>query len=169
MENSTPGALSFRLINGTIDITISIGKSSRPGRITRETMAMSKGDGCCGGAQFADLEPASQAEFLAALAQEARLLEFSLEGEDAESSAIGKRLRLALESALDADGPDEAREARDELEEALTGARSAGLRLSAQLSEVDVDGILGTMKMRVLSTVLAPPAPSPAQAHAMNT
>ena len=26
------------------------------------------------------------------------------------------------------------------------------------LSEVDVDGILGTMKMRVLSTVLAPPA-----------
>lgn len=128
-------------------------------------MAMSNG-GCCGGDQFADLEPGSQAEFLAALAQEARLLEFSLEGEDAESRTVGARLQRALENALDADGPDEVRDARDELEEALAGARAAGLRLSAQLGEVDVDGILGTMKMRVLSTVLAPPAP--ATAPAMN-
>jgi hypothetical protein len=50
----------------------------------------------------------------------------------------------------------------------LTGARDAGLRLSARLSEVDVDGILGTMKMRVLSTVLAPPAQAQAQAQAMS-
>ena len=45
------------------------------------------------------------------------------------------------------------------MEEALTGARDAGLRLSAQLSEVDIDGVLGTMQMTVLSTVLAPPQP----------
>ena len=119
---------------------------------------MSKGSGCCGGNVFTDLEPARQAEYLAMLAQEARLLEFSLEAEDTESRRIGDRLQRALESALDADGPDEAEVARGELEEVLTGARAAGLRLSAQLSEVDVDGILGTMKMRVLSAVLAPPA-----------
>lgn len=121
---------------------------------------MSNGGGCCGGNVFTDLDPARQAEYLAMLAQEARLLEFSLEAEDSDSRRIGDRLQRALESALDADGPDEAEGARDELEEVLTGARDAGLRLSAQLSEVDVDGILGTMKMRVLSTVLAPPAPA---------
>jgi hypothetical protein len=125
---------------------------------------MSNEGGCGGGNLFTDLEPARQAEYLAMLAQEARLLEFSLEGKDPDSVRIGDRLQRALESALDADGPDEARGARDELEEVLNGARAAGLRLSAQLSEVDVDGVLGTMKMRVLSTVLAPPA----QAQAMS-
>lgn len=126
---------------------------------------MSHEGGCCGGNVFIDLEPARQAEHLAMLAQEARLLEFSLEGEDSESRRIGERLRRALESALDADSQDETESARDELEEVLTGARDAGLRLSARLSEVDVDGILGTMKMRVLSTVLAPPS----QAQAVST
>ena len=115
--------------------------------------------GCCGaGNLFTTLEPAKQADYLAMLAQEARLLQFSLEAGDTESRRIGDRLQRALESALDADGPDESESARDELEEVLTGARAAGLRLSAHLGEVDVDGILGTMKMRVLSTVLAPPA-----------
>jgi len=123
---------------------------------------MSHKGGCCGGNVFTGLEPARQAEYLAMLAQEARLLEFSLEGEDSESRRIGDRLQRALEGALDAEGPDETEGARDELEEVLTGARDAGLRLSAHLSEVDVDGILGTMKMRVLSTVLAPPAQSQA-------
>lgn len=123
---------------------------------------MSNKGGCCGGNVFTELEPARQAEYLAMLAQEARLLEFSLEGEDSESRHIGDRLQRALEGALDAEGPDETEGARDELEEVLTGARDAGLRLSAHLSEVDVDGILGTMKMRVLSTVLAPPAQSQA-------
>ena len=119
---------------------------------------MSIEGGCCGGNLFTHLEPTRQAEYLAMLAQEARLLEFSLEGKDDESRRVGDRLQRALENALDADGPDEVRGARDELEEVLTGVRDMGLRLSAHLSEVDVDGILGTMKMRVLSTVLAPPA-----------
>jgi hypothetical protein len=116
-------------------------------------------EGCgCAGNLFTGLEPAKQAEYLAMLAQEARLLEFSLEGEDSESRRIGDRLQRALEQAIDAEAPEESRGARHELEEVLTGARAAGLRLSAELSEIDVDGILGTMKMRVLSTVLAPPS-----------
>jgi hypothetical protein len=120
---------------------------------------MSNEGGCCGGVNvFTRLEPAKQAEYLAMLAQEARLLEFSLEAEDRDSTRIGDRLQRALERALDAEGPDETNGARSELEEVLTGAREAGLVLSANLGEVDVDGILGTMKMRVLSTVLAPPA-----------
>ena len=115
--------------------------------------------GCCAaGNLFTGLEPAKQAEYLAMLAQEARLLEFSLAGEDASSARIGDRLQRALEHAMDAEGPEDTRGARDELEEVLSGARDAGLRLSAQLSEVDIDGILGTVKMRVLSTVLTAPA-----------
>jgi len=115
--------------------------------------------GCCGGNLFIGLEPAKQAEYLAMLAQDARLLQFSLQGEDSESRRIGDRLQRALEQAIDAEGPDETEGAQRELEEVLTGAREAGMQLSAEIGEVDVDGVLGTMKMRVLSTVLAPPSP----------
>ena len=120
---------------------------------------MGNGGGCCSGNLFIGLEPAKQAEYLAMLAQEARLLQFSLQGEDPESRRIGDRLQRALEQAIDADGPDEAEGAQRALEQVLTGAREAGMQLSAEIGEVDVDGVLGTMKMRVLSTVLAPPAP----------
>lgn len=117
-------------------------------------------EGSCGGGNlFTMLEPARQAEYLAMLAQEARLLEFSLGGEDSHARSIGDRLQRALERALDAEGPEEAQGARDELEDVLAGARNAGLHLSAELGEIDVDGVLGTMKMRVLSTVLAPSQP----------
>jgi hypothetical protein len=115
--------------------------------------------GCCGGNPFAKLQPAKQAEYLTMLAQEARLLELSLEAADPDSTRIGDSLQRALERAIDAEGDDEARGARDELEQVLIGARDAGLHVSAQLSEVDVDGILGAMKMMVLSTVVAPRAP----------
>jgi hypothetical protein len=141
-------------------LEINNGTSDRPDRGIGQHggKTMGNGTGCCAaGNLFTDLEPARQAEYLAMLAQEARLLEFSLESADTASTRIGDRLQKALEHAMDADGPDEERGARDELEEVLSGARDAGLRLSARLSEVDVDGILGTMKMRVLSTVLAPP------------
>ena len=119
---------------------------------------------CCGadaGNLFKRLEPAKQAEYLAMLAQEARLLQFSLAGEDSDSRRIGDVLQRALEHAIDADGPDETQGAQRELEQVLTGARLAGMQLSAEIGEVDVDGVLGTMKMRVLSTVLAPPAATP--------
>lgn len=114
--------------------------------------------GCCGGNLFSELEPARQAELLAMLAQDARVLQFSREVEDAASRSVGDRLQRALENAMDAEGTDEARRARDELERSLAGARDAGLRLSAQLGELDVDGVTGSMKMRVLATVLAPAA-----------
>ena len=107
---------------------------------------------------FTGLEPAKQAEYLTMLAQEARLLEFSLEAEDADSTRIGDHLQHALEHAIDADGPDETHGARHELEECPDRRARRRDALSAELSEVDVDGVLGTMKMRVLSTLLAPPA-----------
>lgn len=123
-------------------------------------MTQNKAMGCCGaGNLFTTLEPAKQAQYLAMLAQEARLLQFSLAAEDSDSRRIGDGLQRALERAMDADGPDEASGAQRELEQVLTGAREAGMQLSAELGEVDVDGVLGTMKMRVLSAVLAPPAP----------
>lgn len=120
---------------------------------------MNSDNGCGGGTRFASLEPAKQAEYLAMLAQEARLLQFSLESEDPVTSRIGDRLQRALEQAMDADSPDEAEGAQRALEQVLTGARDAGMVLSAELGEVDVEGALGTMRMRVLTTVLAPPQP----------
>ena len=116
--------------------------------------------GCGGGSPFTMLAPAKQAEYLAMLAQDARLLQFSLEAEDAATQRIGDSLQRALEQAMDAEGPDEAQGAQRKLEQVLLGARQAGMQLSAELGEVDVDGVLGTMKMRVLTTVLAPPPPA---------
>jgi hypothetical protein len=123
-----------------------------------EGNAMGSDGGCCGGNLFAGLEPAKQAEYLAMLAQEARLLQFSLESDDAPTKRVGDGLQRALEQAMDADGPDETQGAQRQLEQVLTAAREAGMKLSAQVDEMDVDGVLGTMKMRVLTTVLAPPA-----------
>lgn len=108
----------------------------------------------CGVTPFTALEPERQAEFLAMLAQQARLLRFSLEGGDSDARRIGDRLQRALEQAMDAESAGEIHGAREELQSALAGARDAGLRLSAQVGEMDVDGIVGSMKMRVLSTVL---------------
>jgi hypothetical protein len=113
--------------------------------------------GCCGANLFTALEPGKQAEYLAMLAQDARLLQFSFETEDTATKRIGDRLQRALEHTIDADEPDEIDGARRELERTLESARDAGLVLSAQLDEMDVDGVLGTMRMRVLTTVLAPP------------
>jgi hypothetical protein len=126
-----------------------------------EAEVMGHNSGGCGGAGnlFTGLEPAKQAEYLAMLAQDARLLQFSLQAEDSESRRVGDRLQRALEQAIDADGPDETEDAQRELEQVLAKARAAGMQLSAEVGEVDVDGVLGTMKMRVLSTVLAPPPP----------
>lgn len=123
---------------------------------------MNSESGCCGRNLFTSLEAAKQAEYLAMLAQEARLLQFSLESEDPVTRRIGDRLQRALEQAMDADAPDEAQAAQRELEQVLTGARDAGMALSAELGEMDVEGALGTMRIRVLTTVLAPPQPQDA-------
>jgi hypothetical protein len=65
-------------------------------------------------------------------------------------------MQRALEQALDADGADEAEAAERALDEALAGARDAGMRLTAEVGEVEVEGVAGVMRMRVLTAVLAP-------------
>lgn len=112
--------------------------------------------GCCGMQLFDALDPAKQADYLTVLAHDARILQFSLGAGDPDTRRIGDRLQRAIEQAMDADTDAETAGARQVLEEALAGARAAGMVLSAQLDEMDVDGVLGTMKMLVLTTVLAP-------------
>lgn len=125
---------------------------------------MNSGGGCCGGNLFTSFEPAKQAEYLAMLANDARLLQFSIGSNDPDTKYIGDQVQRALEQAMDADAADEAEAAQRQLEQVLRVARNAGLVLSAELGEVDVEGALGMMRMRVLTTVLAPPQPQPQDA-----
>jgi len=110
---------------------------------------------CCD--PFAAMEPARQAEYLTLLAQEARLLEFALQGDgvNAQSAACG--LQFALEQAMDSE-EGESDVATRGLVLALDAAYDAGLQLTARLNDVVVDGILGKMKFSVLTAVLAPAA-----------
>jgi hypothetical protein len=110
---------------------------------------------CCD--PFAAMEPARQAEYLTLLAQEARLLEFALQGDGIEARNAASELQRALEQAMDADECDSGI-ACTGLACALGDVYGAGLRLTARLNEVAVDGILGKMKFSVLTAVLAPAA-----------
>jgi hypothetical protein len=104
---------------------------------------------------FAAMEPATQAEVLAVFAQQARLLEFALQGEsDAERQAASE-LQLAIEQAMDDEEP-ESGVARRGLASAIGHACDAGLQLSARLNEIAVDGIVGRMRLSVLTAVLVP-------------
>jgi hypothetical protein len=111
---------------------------------------------CCGGIPFAKVEPSRQAAVLSTLAHDARLLQFSLECADPESERIGDCVQRALELAMEAEDDDAVRGAVLAIEEALADVREAGMTLSARLDEALVEGAIGTMKMPVLSTVLAP-------------
>lgn len=111
---------------------------------------------CCD--PFAAMEPARQAEYLTLLAQEARLLEFALEGDGVDAQNAACRLQLALERAMDAEEGESVAATR-ELALALGVAYDAGLGLTARVNDVVVDGILGKMKLNVLTAVLTP-APS---------
>lgn len=108
---------------------------------------------CCD--PFAAMEPARQAEYLTLLAQEARLLEFALQGDSTRAQSAASGLQLALEQAMDA-GEGESEAATRGLVHALDGVYDAGLQLNARLNDVVVDGILGRMKLSVLTAVLAP-------------
>lgn len=101
------------------------------------------------------LEPAAQAEVLAQLAQEARLVRLAVQDNALPIDAVCAAFERALEDAMDADVDDEARAARHRLEGVLHGVRGAGLKVSASLSELDIAGVLGDMKMPVLTTVLS--------------
>jgi hypothetical protein len=113
---------------------------------------------CCGGppADGRDRDSANQADQLTALAQEARLLEFGLEGDgDDAARSLASDLESALSTAMDAESPDELTQARTAIDTVLSRVVSLGMRLSAQMTDIEVDGILGTARMPVLTAVLS--------------
>ena len=99
-------------------------------------------------------DPSSQAERLVALAREARLLEFALEGESEIARQLASTLETALEQAMDAESPDEVMQACTSIEAALDQIVDNGMQLSAQMADMEVDGVLGTARMPVLTAVL---------------
>ncbi len=111
-------------------------------------------DGSAGCAMTGTANPASQAEYLVALAREARLLEFALEGESEIARRLATELEAALEQAMDADAPDELTTARASIAAALDQIVSNGMQLSAEMADMEVDGVLGTARMPVLTAVL---------------
>ncbi len=112
------------------------------------------GSGC--GAMMSG-DPARQAEHLAALAREARLLEFALQGDTEAARDLAADLEAALEQAMDAESPDELAGACSGLEAALQRVVESGMQLSAQMADMEVDGVLGTARMPVLTAVLTAP------------
>ena len=112
---------------------------------------------CCGSepVDTRDRDPANQADQLTALAQEARLLEFGLEGDGNAARRLAADLESALSTAMDAESPDELTQARTAIDTALSRVVSLGMRLSAQMTDIEVDGILGTARMPVLTAVLS--------------
>lgn len=112
---------------------------------------------CEGRSSDLPVEPSdanAQAGRLAALAREARLLEFALEGDSSVARRLAVDLEGALESAMDADSADELSQACVAIEAALGAVVAGGMSLSAQLTDMEVDGVLGTSRMPVLTAVL---------------
>jgi hypothetical protein len=99
-------------------------------------------------------DPARQAETLASLAREARLLEFALDGDGEAARRLAADLESALENAMDAESNIELMQACAAIETALGEVLAGGMRLSAQMTDMEVDGVLGTARMPVLTAVL---------------
>lgn len=112
------------------------------------------GSGCS--AQMSS-DPARQAEHLVALAREARLLEFALQGDSDAARILAVDIEAALEQAMDAESPDEVVQACNGIEAVLLQVVERGMRLSAQMADMEVDGVLGTARMPVLTAVLTVP------------
>ena len=99
------------------------------------------------------LTPVAQAQVLLRVAQAARLLHLESVGVTA-GAGMAAELERALNDAIDAEPGCEAEAATVRLVEALTCARDCGLRVQAEISEVEVDGLLGLTRLPVLSAVL---------------
>lgn len=98
----------------------------------------------------------AQARHLLELASEARLLELGLDLADQPGAeAHGVALEAALEQAMDAESTEELQAAEIALTSALHEAQAAGLKVAAELDELEVEGVLGPSRMRVLSAVIA--------------
>lgn len=105
-------------------------------------------------------QPASQAEHLAALAKEARLLEFALEGDGDDARRIANDLEAALERVMDAESADDLTNACTDIRAALGEVVERGMRLSAELTDMEVEGVLGATRMPVLTAVLSASRPA---------
>ncbi|MFO0100425.1 MAG: hypothetical protein ACK53J_00450 [Betaproteobacteria bacterium] len=99
------------------------------------------------------LTPVAQAQVLLRVAQAARLLHLESVGVTA-GAGMAAELELALNDAIDAEPGCEAEAATVRLVEVLTCARDRGLRVQAEISEMEVDGLLGLTRLPVLSAVL---------------
>jgi hypothetical protein len=115
---------------------------------------MRDNDNGAGCAAFETIDPERQAEHLVALAREARLLEFALAGESEIARRLATELETALEQAMDADSPDEVTTSCASIEAVLDQVVRNGMQLSAQMADMEVDGVLGTARMPVLTAVL---------------
>lgn len=102
------------------------------------------------------LEPRHQAEVLAQMAQGARLIHLDdKDGRLAATPALANDFERALGLALDAEKADESLAAHRELMRVLDSLRGAGLQVSASVSELSVDGVLGAVRMPVLTAHLS--------------
>jgi hypothetical protein len=101
------------------------------------------------------LDSQQQAETLAQMAQEARLIHLAFEDDSIAAPALADDLQRALGLALDAEAPDDSIAARGELKRVLELLHTFELRLSATMSELSIDGVLGAVKMPVLTARLS--------------
>lgn len=105
--------------------------------------------------QLSRLEPRHQADVLAQMAQEARLIHLAFEDEAVAAPALADDLEHALGRALDAEAPDDSIAAHGELMRVLHAAQRIGLQVSASVSELSIDGVLGAVRMPVLTARLS--------------
>ena len=101
------------------------------------------------------LEPDEQASLIAHLAQQARVVRLALDDARSDASALAQDVERALGRTMDAEADAETEAALRYLSATLRDARHAGLRLSAQVDEVQLDGVLGTQRLPVLTAVLS--------------
>jgi len=97
---------------------------------------------------------AEHADFLTALAQQARLLEFGLDGDGEAARGIATAMESALTGAMDAESADELHSARNTIDTVLARLTGLGMRLTAQLDDIEIGGVLGSARMPVLTAVL---------------
>lgn len=104
-------------------------------------------------------QPRDQADRLTALAHEARLLEFGLDGDGDAARSLATDLKTALATAMDADSPGELTQARAAIGQLLVRLVNEGMRLSAEMTDMEVEGLLGVARLPVLTAVLFAPVP----------
>lgn len=97
-----------------------------------------------------------QAGFLVRLAQEARLVRFALEADEPPARALAQDFEAALELAVDAEDETAQGSAQAAIARVLEQARARGLAVSAGLSDMQVEGVLGAQRLRVLTAIMAP-------------